>query len=88
MSSGTSFSIAGLADRAIGALARVDAVSLRDVLEDCAQAEIPASAEEFSRALTMQTAFEKVLCQTERTLQMLSRKEDKFNYGRNRGRNS
>jgi hypothetical protein len=85
---GVSFSIAGLADRAIEALAQVDSVSLRDVLKDCAQAEVPASAEEFSKALTMQAAFEQVLHQTERTLQVLSRKEDKFHYGRNQGRNS
>ncbi|HTZ90378.1 MAG TPA: hypothetical protein VMA71_08555 [Alloacidobacterium sp.] len=86
--SGPSFSVVSLAERAIGALSQADAVSLTKVLADCSQAEIPGSAEEFSRALTQQAAFEKVLEQTGRNIRLLRGEEDDFRYGRNRGRNS
>lgn len=86
--SDSSFSVVNLLDRAIEALARTDAASLTEVLSDCGRAEVPASAEEFSRALTQQAAFEKVLEQTGRNIRMLRGGENGFRYGRSRGRNS
>jgi len=85
---GTSFSVVNLLDRAIGALAKTDTASLTEVLTDCSRAEIPDSQEEFSRALTQQAAFEKVLEQTRRNLTFLRGEEDNFRYGRGRGRNA
>ena len=82
------FSVVHLIDRAIGALARIDTGSLTEVLADCSQAEAPASAEEFSRALTQQAAFEKVLEQTGRNLRLLRGEESDFRYGRNSGHRS
>jgi len=83
-----SFSITSLLDRATGALARADNASLAEVLADCNRAEIPGSAEEFSRALSQQAAFEKVLEQTGRNVRLLRGEENGFRYGRGRGRNS
>ncbi len=85
---GPSFSVVSLFDRAIGALAKTDTTSLTQVLADCDRAELPASTEEFSRALTQQAALEKSLEQTERNIRMLRGDENKFRYGRSRGRNS
>lgn len=82
------FSVARLANRAIGALAKADVESLGEVLADCSQAESPVSTEEFSQAIVMHATFEKVLQQTVQTLQLLRNKEDRFRYGRNRNRNS
>jgi hypothetical protein len=85
---GSSFSVISLLDRAIGALAKTDAASLTEVLTDCSRAEVPGSAEEFSRALTQQAAFEKVIEQTGRNIRLLRGEENSFRYGRSRGRNS
>ena len=82
---GSSFSVLSLLDRAIEALAKTDAASLTEVLSDCSRAEIPGSAEEFSRALTQQAAFEKVLEQTGRNIRLLRGEENSFRYGRSRG---
>ncbi|QNI34141.1 hypothetical protein H7849_09690 [Alloacidobacterium dinghuense] len=86
--SGSSFSVTSLLDRAIDALARTDTTSLTQVLTDCNCAEMPDSQEEFSRALTQQAAFEKVLELTARNLRLLRGEENSFRYGRGRGRNS
>lgn len=82
---GPSFSLVSLLDRSIRALAQVDVASLGEVLADCRRAELPASAEEFSRALILQAAFERVIEQTERNIRMLRTEENGFRYGRNRG---
>jgi hypothetical protein len=63
-------------------------VSLTGVLADCSRVEIPDSPQEFSRALTQQAAFEKVLELTGRNIRMLRGEENSFRYGRSRGRNS
>ncbi len=78
---GSSLPLASFFDRAIDALARADAASLTQLVSDCAGAEPPCSPEEFSRALTQQVAFEKVLEQTGRNLRIL-RGEERFRYGR------
>jgi hypothetical protein len=83
-----SFSVLHLLDRAIEALSRTDAASLTEVLADCSRAEIPGSPEEFSRALTQQAVFGKVLEQTGRNIRLLRGEENTFRYGRSRGRNS
>lgn len=80
-----SFSLVSLLNRSIRALAQVDTVSLGEVLADCGKAEPPASAEEFSRALIRQAAFERVIEQTERNIRVLRTEENGFRYGRNRG---
>jgi hypothetical protein len=85
---GSSFSVVSLLDRAIGALAQADNASLTEVLADCSRAEIPGSPEEFSRALTQQATFEKVLEQTGRNIRLFRGEENSFRYGRSRGRNS
>jgi len=83
---GSSLSVVSLLDRAIGALSRTDTAALNEVLTDCSRAEIPNSQEEFSRAVTQQAAFEKVLEQTRRNLSVLGGEENSFRYGRGRGR--
>lgn len=85
---GSSFSVVSLLDRALGALAQADSASLTGVLADCSRAEVPGSPEEFSRALTQQATFEKVLEQTGRNIRLLRGEESSFRYGRSRGRNS
>ena len=82
-----SSSLISLFDRAIDALARTDTASLGEVLADCNDAVLPASAEEFSRALTQQATFEKVLEQTGRNLRIL-RGDENVRYGRRRDANS
>lgn len=81
----SSFSLVGLLDRAIEALAQADTVSLNEVLADCRRAEVPGLAEEFSRALTRQAAFEKVIRLTEWNLRLLRNQKSSFRYDRNRG---
>jgi hypothetical protein len=49
---------------------------------------MPASSEEFSRALTQKMALEKMLEETGRNLRALRGEEDDFCYGRRRGRNA
>ena len=85
---GSSFSLVALLDRSIRALAQADAAALGEVLADCNKAGPPASAEEFSRALVRQAAFERVLEQTDRNIRMLRAEENGFRYGRSRGDNS
>ena len=77
-----------LLERTIHALTNADAASANTVLADCSRAEMPASPEEFSRALTQKVALEKMLEQTARNLRVMRGEEDDFRYGRKRGRNS
>jgi hypothetical protein len=80
--------VVDLLERTIRALANADAASALAVLDDCSRAEMPASPEEFSRALTQKVALEKMLEQTARNLRVRRSEEDDFRYGRRRGRNS
>jgi len=88
LNAGPSFSVVSLLDRAISALARTDTESLTQVLADSDRAEIPDSWEEFSRALTHQAAFEKVLEQTERNIRLLCGEKNSCPYRRKRSRSS
>jgi hypothetical protein len=77
-----------LIDRAIEAVARIDMEALTEVLADCPHAEVPDSADEFSRTLARQAAFEKVLEQTGRNIRMLRNEESSFRFGRSIGHRS
>jgi predicted transcriptional regulator of viral defense system len=81
-------SLTSLLSRTIGALAKADVTSMAKVLADCADAELPGSPEEFSRALTQKAALEKALEQTRRNIRLLRGEENSFRYGHSRGRNS
>jgi hypothetical protein len=63
--------IVTLFDRAIEALKRVDAESIGEVLSDCGSVGVPGSQEEFSRALTQQAIFRKLLQYTSENLRIL-----------------
>lgn len=77
----SSLPIASLFDRAIEAVAMADTASLTQLVSECAEAKLPDSIEEFSRALTQRTALEKVLEETGRNLRLL-RGEGRFRYWR------
>ena len=85
---GGPLTVVALLDRAIGALAHADTASLVRVLDDCAQAETPGTPEEFSRALTQQAAFEKLLEQTAKNIRLIRGEKRPFTYGRGRERSS
>jgi hypothetical protein len=80
--------ITNLLERTIRALANADAVSAAKALDDCSCVAMPASPEEFSRALMQKVALEQVLEQTGRNLRMLRGEEDDFRYGRRRRKDS
>jgi hypothetical protein len=84
----TPLPVVNLLERTMRALSCADAASASEVLADCARVEMPASSEEFSRALTQKMALEKMLEETGRNLRALRGEEDDFRYGRRRGRNA
>lgn len=78
---GSSLLIASLFDRTIEAVATADTALLTQLISECADAKLPDSVEEFSRALTQRAALEKVLEETGRNLRLL-RGEGRFRYWR------